>query len=206
MSPPRISEVVGTATVIVRIGAEAKDYPLHQELLRYWSGYFRGALSGDWTETDDEVIHLEDVDIDAFQVFVDWLYTKRLPPCVYDLWKEGEKTPSVKFASYVLADRLLVAELKADLMDMIVHQFANKGIRPTPELIIHLFDNLPESDPMLQFVVDAYCLGDWSKSSKMKPEEEVDRLPRDALVRMTLQLNKLCFAEERFLRREDYDV
>lgn len=78
------SAITKSDTIIVRVGAEQKDYTLHTKLLELHSGFFRGALSGKFKETKEGVILLEDVDNDAFDVFVDWMYEKALPACVHE--------------------------------------------------------------------------------------------------------------------------
>ena len=64
----------GSNTIVIKVGPNGKEYNLHTGLLIHHLGYFRGALSGAFRETDDGVVPLLDVDTDAFDVFVDWAY------------------------------------------------------------------------------------------------------------------------------------
>ena len=49
-----------------------------KSLLTHHSSYFRNALSGDWTESEDG-IKLDDVEPAVFNVFMNWLYDPQLP-------------------------------------------------------------------------------------------------------------------------------
>jgi hypothetical protein len=45
----------------------------------YYSEHFRKALSGPWKEAEELAIYLNDVEPAVFSMFVEWLYTQRLP-------------------------------------------------------------------------------------------------------------------------------
>jgi hypothetical protein len=199
---------VQSDTIVIEVGAEKKKYTLHKEVLLHYSGYFRGALSGRFKETDNSIIALWDVDFDAFDVFVDLIYDKRLPDCVYAPWPLDAPIVSVKIRAYTLAERLIVPGLKHALTDMIFQSYRSLKARPRSSVIIHLFANLPETDPMLQFMVDSFCVHDGVGRMNARSIEMADQLPQDFLVRMLLKLNKLSKSttNDNNLKREDYDV
>lgn len=100
------SSTVVSDTIIVTVGTEEKRYTLHKKLLLHHSEYFRGALSGNFRETDNGVVPLDDLETDVFDIFVDWLYEKKLPEGIDTAVNDGHKI-SIKYRTYVLADRLL---------------------------------------------------------------------------------------------------
>jgi hypothetical protein len=53
-----------------------KTFTVHKELLCYHSEYFRNAFNGDWRESDEKAIRLEDVTEDVFRVVIHWLYAQ----------------------------------------------------------------------------------------------------------------------------------
>ncbi|KAF2127185.1 hypothetical protein P153DRAFT_433005 [Dothidotthia symphoricarpi CBS 119687] len=117
-SGPRASAIAVPSTIVVKVGVEQKRYTLHKKLLEHHSGFFRGALSGKFKETADGVISIRQVDTDAFDIFVDWMYEKKL--------SEHVRAPSlsadrilVKYRAYIAADMLLAAEWKDALMENI---------------------------------------------------------------------------------------
>ncbi|KAI4696594.1 uncharacterized protein J4E88_000771 [Alternaria novae-zelandiae] len=110
------STAVISPTVIVKIGTEGKEYILHTELLKHHSGYFRGALSGAFKETDDGVIPITDIETDAFDTFVDWIYRGTVNT-------EPQSPSNVLSRSYILADRLIMPGLKSALMDHYYHRY-----------------------------------------------------------------------------------
>lgn len=124
-------------------------------------------------------------------------------------YPEAGKNPSVSSRTYILADRPLVPGLKSALMDDYFEFF----LRPRPEvviprcrMIIELFGNLPEPDPLLRFVVDIWVT---RKAVFYMPEcEEAAALdlPQDFLVRLLLRMNELGETPPKLesFKREDY--
>jgi hypothetical protein len=202
------SLIAQSDTIIVKVGDQQKKYTLHTKLLAYHSGYFHGALSGNFKETEDGIIVLSDVDTDAFDVFVDWVYEKKLPECVHAISPKDSPVVSIRSRAYVLADRLLVLDLKKELMDVDFDRF--QGYRNTPGFIriIYLFKNHPESDPMLQLVVDSFCINEAIRKMKPSSTNLAPELPHPFLVCVLLKLNEISKMgeNEKKLKREDYEI
>jgi hypothetical protein len=171
-------------------------------------GYFHGALSGNFKETEYGIIVLSDVDTHAFDVFVDWVYEKELPECVHAISPKDSPVVSIRSRAYVLADRLLVLDLKKELMDVDFDRF--QGYRNTPGFIriIYLFKNHPESDPMLQLVVDSFCINEAIRKMKPSSTNLAPELPHPFLVCVLLKLNEISKMgeNEKKLKREDYEI
>jgi BTB/POZ domain len=99
--------------ITVYVGQERTAYKLHKDLLISKSPYFRASLSSCFPEGRTFEVHLaEDVPA-AFDIFVQWLYSGSVSPI------KNEGDVNVKTRAYIMADALLVSELKNDLMDRI---------------------------------------------------------------------------------------
>jgi hypothetical protein len=203
-----------SGSIIVKVGSEEKNYVLHKALLSHHSGYFRGALSGNFKETDDGVIPLEDVGTDAFEVFVDWIYNVQLPECVkhtiavsgsgFD--PDNPTKISVRHRTYVLADRLLVPHLKRVLLNLSFGDYMRSS-RPSMGLVVYLFNNLAEGDPILQLLIDAHCINDGVELyRRLSPMGHLEMLPARFMVGVMHKLSDLSMMEDEDwkLRLEDY--
>ncbi|KAF1960097.1 hypothetical protein CC80DRAFT_582457 [Byssothecium circinans] len=76
--------------VTIKVGAEKTEYVVHKAFLVYYSDYFKKALEGPWKEAEDNAITLEDVEVEVFNVFVNWLYTQQLPRNRYEWFDASE--------------------------------------------------------------------------------------------------------------------
>ncbi|KAF2117816.1 hypothetical protein BDV96DRAFT_462079, partial [Lophiotrema nucula] len=150
-------------TVVVKVGAEGKEYHVHKRLLTHYSDYFKGALNnGTFKEAEDGVVVISDVDICTFEGFVEYLYTQALSPGKE--WKpahleleepETERIDLYLTRSYVFADRFLVAGMKKWVMDMAYDYFEDST--PWYITVNYAYENLPEGSPFLELLVDAHC-------------------------------------------------
>jgi hypothetical protein len=203
------SVFVVSDTIIVKVGAEGKKYTLHKKLLLYHSSYFRGALSGGFKETNDGVVLLDDVATDVFDIFVDWLYEKKLPNCVEaNASSYGEV--SIRFHSYVLADRLIAPGFKTAIFDTIFNRHAPRDQPPPYYAISFVFNNLCRNDPLLQFVVDLFCVKNGVERYPWKYylDGEISNLPKDALIRLLKKMHAITGLrkDEKRVKRCDYEV
>jgi hypothetical protein len=82
-------------------------------------------LSGNFKETDDGFIPLKDVRTKDFDVFVDWIYEKRLPEGI-----EGPDVYLLPIHEYVLADMLLASGLKKAAFDVMFDLFVKRCAFP----------------------------------------------------------------------------
>jgi hypothetical protein len=56
------------------VGEEKKIWYIHEALLCARSDYFSQALQEGFKENQQKELYLEEIDADAFSLFVDWLY------------------------------------------------------------------------------------------------------------------------------------
>jgi hypothetical protein len=211
---PVHSSAALSGSIIVKVGSEEKKYLVHKALLSHHSGYFRGALSSSFKETDNGVIPLDDVDTEVFDVFVNWIYKDQLPECVkqhtpvsvacFD--PDAQTKMSVRHRTYVLADRLLVPQLKRVLLEVTYGDYVRSS-RPSFGLVFYLFNNLSEGDKILQLLIDAHCIrGGVDNYRKHAPMRHLEMLPARFMVGVMHKLQDLSRLERKdwLLRIEDY--
>ena len=189
--------------ITIDVGAEHAKYSVYAELISYYSGYFKGTLNGPWKEAEDRVIELPDIEPRVFDVFIDWLYTQKLPKRSRE-WvtptaeiEAGSHNHSrvverLMMEVYVFADRFLVPQLKAALFRFFANFCNNDGIPPYYEAIIYAFDNLPSTSPMLNLLVKLHCAY-WTESSDTSDNGELElrhELPHDFFLRGMAQFAK----------------
>jgi hypothetical protein len=148
----------------------------------HYSDYFNKALSGTWKEAKEGVVSLDDIEPAVFNLFVEWLYTQQVPSSYSDFCLIGGG--KIKFLKlweielYVFADRFAVSALRTAMNRQIVKE-ANPAKRLLWHFahVIYAFDNLPPTDPLLDFLVDQYFIG-WDGQMT-----STDALPQDFLQR-----------------------
>ena len=193
-------------TIIVRVGSEEKNYILHKELLAHHSGFFRGALSGNFKETDDGVIPLTDVEPEMFAFVIDWMYTGVLDDSAHVHATHDGDDVSFRYHAYVLADRLLIPGLKKAIFEV---SFPILFVRsPTLKLLTFAFKNLGDEDPLVRLVLDAYCLNYGLGHIGDATKAHIENLPHEFLIQMMLKFHDTAHMEgkEKRIRREDYTI
>jgi hypothetical protein len=189
--------------ITIDVGAEHAKYSVYAELISYYSGYFKGTLNGPWKEAEDRVIELPDIEPRVFDIFIDWLYTQKLPKRSRE-WvtptaeiEAGSHNHSrvverLMMEVYVFADRFLVPQLKVALFRFFANFCNNDAIPPYYEAIIYAFDNLPSTSPMLTLLVKLHCAY-WTDSSDTTDNGELElrhELPQDFFLRGMAQFAK----------------
>jgi hypothetical protein len=192
-------------SITVKVGDEQEKYTLHTKLLAYHLGYFRGALSGKFKETDDGMVVLTDVDTDAFEVLIDWMYNKRLPAPIHAHFLRDSRDPSIRCRAYVLADRLLVPNLKVALMDVLFRVALTDKCYAAVDSVVYFSDHLPDDDPIHRLMVDCFCINNGIEELKIN-STMASTLPQPFLIRVVLKLDELhtMGEDQKKLRREDY--
>ena len=159
------------------------------------SGYFRKALAGPWKEAEERLITLDDVDVPPFNIFIHWLYTQSIPKNIDEWVKVSEakkwKIEVVELKALVLADRFIVPEFQRAMNNNLVAGRMKHA--PYYELVIHAFENLPPSSPILKLLVDTHCLH-WEPRTDENDQEEMELrpgLPHDFLIRVMIRYAEL---------------
>jgi hypothetical protein len=187
--------------VTVSIGPEKKLYHIHKDLICYHSEYFGAADNGRWKEAGEEAM-LEDVNSEAFSLFVHWLYTQQLPNNDYDIRlvagaelagrsDQGSDAQTVLIKAYVFADRMLAHQFKRSVRNLFVDM--TWTCSPWYRHVICAFENIKEDDPILDYIVDLHCMR-WSPKSDLGYPDEMSlqpQLPQPFLLRVMMRMQGL---------------
>lgn len=154
---------------------EVRTFTVHESLVVHYSEFFRAALDGDrWKEGATRVVDLPVDDPDAFELYVSWLYTKRLH---YGLEKDSKAEDQVKI------DDCGVPVDSEDLTGIVVD--ANPANdHPASSLTSDDADNASTSAGLTEKPLDVASLGLAASY----------RLPIDAHI-LAMKLRDFCFAD-----------
>ncbi|KAL0263010.1 hypothetical protein SLS55_001985 [Diplodia seriata] len=144
-------------TVEVRVGTNSKLFVLHQSALCDVSPFFRNTFLGDFREAREKKMELPVTDANTFQMFVEWLYSRKLllDPMEEELARM-RMLPDLAFL-YIFADNYDVPLLERDTMDAIISCAQKDYALPDSEVISHVYDNLPEDSPLCRLLAHEYA-------------------------------------------------
>ncbi|KAF9693671.1 hypothetical protein EKO04_008458 [Ascochyta lentis] len=203
--PPAIVSAQADGVVIVEVGPAHKKYYLHKALVVFHSEYFRKALQGSWKEAKEGIVRLEDVESNAFNVFVHWLYNQQIPEEFdYTAWTSifGDDVMlyqdqfQLQIQAYALGDRLLAPVFRRALNDVIVSNQIMQYLSASKRLPIYqwAFANISEDRPLLQFLVNKFCSG-WLEQ---KDDDNIglNNLPQAFTARVLRRYSQLVVMSE----------
>ncbi|UPX17197.1 uncharacterized protein EKO05_0007566 [Ascochyta rabiei] len=182
----------GTMVTVI-LEPQYKVYKVYKALLVKHSEYFKKALMGPWKEAEDRVVRIEDVESYTFDVFVDWLHTKRLPE-LDQHWRpeddgpDGRQTTMAYVQAYVFGDRFQAQGFKHDMSQKLFDGFIQHV--PFYDTIIYAYAHLPEEDDLLQLLVKVQCAHWESEIGEGQEIDERKRLPTDFLVRVMVRFGE----------------
>ncbi|CAO2658845.1 Nn.00g065680.m01.CDS01 [Neocucurbitaria sp. VM-36] len=187
-------------TVAVEIGLEHTKYYIHKALLTHHSEYFAKALRGPWKEAEEQTVRLEDVDCETFDIFVDWLYTGKLPEEDSDWiakfepdleWQIQYWLQRVKVC--VFGDRFQARDFQHAVQTNLVDLTMTSSTPFYYSAINYAFEHLPSNNPILRLLVDTQCCF-WTSKSDTKHEGELglrDQLSHSFLVRVMVRFSEI---------------
>ncbi|KAF1960095.1 HET-domain-containing protein [Byssothecium circinans] len=166
--------------VTVHVGSESPTtFYVIKSFLIHYSVYFETALSGSFLEAEESSFTFADIEPGVFSLFIEWLYTQKLPDENADAWLETANIAStttlentvtyelLRIEFYTLSDRFIVPLLRKPLNRLLIN--ADKvHWTPSTKVVAHAFDNLPPGDPVLSFLVEVQCLN-WIP--KVEPDD-----------------------------------
>ena len=165
------------------MGRDAQAFTVHGGLLSSQSAFFRAALNGrhGCVESADGVVRLPDDRVDAFEYFVQWLYTRRLeheavdarPPAFFPL-----------LHLYALADKLGVEALKNDVVDRVVRLADDHNTVPAPDDTRILYADIREAAPVARLVLDLFVFKRTDRVVESHTDSWDERFLRDLVVRL----------------------
>ncbi|TGO34767.1 hypothetical protein BHYA_0183g00190 [Botrytis hyacinthi] len=104
----------GSQMVDIRVGKELRLFRVHKSLLCIRVPYFDKMFNSEFSESITNSAVLQEVNAEAFDVLVDWVYTNILPPDI-GTWDPIEV--------YIVADRICLTELMDEVIDIIQARF-----------------------------------------------------------------------------------
>jgi hypothetical protein len=157
--------------VTIEVGEEKKLYRTHKALLTHYSDYFRKALQGPWAEAEDKKITLDDVEPNIFDIFVNWISTKKLPLTgpKWVLNSNGDRAGVVMIKALIFSERFLVAKFRRAVNNCFLGRYIGLSGTPSFAAVILAYESLPPNFPILQMLVDKHCMS-WKKA-KDGPKE-----------------------------------
>ncbi|KAE9963886.1 hypothetical protein BLS_008835 [Venturia inaequalis] len=142
--------------------AVTRDFLVHEDLFRANSPFFEAALGRDFIEAHDRIVKLPEHTPEAFQVYLRWVYARRI---VIPITGDGEEM--VKFSimcrAYVLGDILQDVDFKDALIDAIIHRVLLDYYWPSKEAK-YVYENTIKDAPLrrlLAAMTAADGLGVW---------------------------------------------
>ena len=135
--------------MIVGKGEIKREFRLYKGLLSYHSSYFQAALNSRFAEGLYGVVHLPEDDVEVFQAFYYWLYTRKL----FDLhagraYVSKTDTTNIEWMLickiFVFGDARGIPGLKNAAIDLIIAKFVQTWAFPI-ETVRFVFDNTQES-------------------------------------------------------------
>ncbi|KAF2100517.1 hypothetical protein NA57DRAFT_74123 [Rhizodiscina lignyota] len=141
--------------ITIEVGPKPpKAYWLHEGILCHHSLYFREALRGDSSESQQKVIKLEETEVKVFDAFKNWLYTGKL----FDTSTlDDPKVFDVLCKIWIFGNRRGVPGLKNAAADAFIDQSLRLWILPD-ELFLFIYDNTSNGAQLRTLIADLLVL------------------------------------------------
>jgi len=139
-------------TICVGKGDKTKEFQGHRGLLCHYSSYFKGALEGGFKEAESRTVTLPEDDVEVFEIFFSWLYTR-------SLFKREHDNLSIPLSWSLLlqvhcfADMRGVPRLQNMSSDAIIDKVANEWRFPHNRFA-YIYANTPHKAPLRTLAVD----------------------------------------------------
>lgn len=140
------------SAVTVKVGSEGaqRSFIVHTELLNYRSSFFKAATTGNWDEAKTGIINLPADDPQVFEIFLDWLYQRKL-----DLNPYQAQNLSLILALWIFGDKRQAPAFQNAVAELL-RTFANNHPTVSPEVIDFAFENTVEGSPLRTFLTDIF--------------------------------------------------
>ena len=120
--------IFADSIVTIEVGPNKQPFQASKALLCLRSPFFKAAFTGNFKETSQHSILLEEDSPDAFKLFLEWAYHTNISRTrdIRDTW-------IYYLNGYVLAEKLLVPELQNKAMDAMLDLRSIHGLEGLPE-------------------------------------------------------------------------
>lgn len=132
------------------MGTNRKQYSIHEKLLRSHSRYLEQAVEGAIEDENGTAIYLHDVDVEAFERFVGWMYRGAARSMQADTkWFGGCGHGELYFP----AGEWEMEDLQNHVMDSLISWCRENDGRVGGEDIRNIFQETTRASPLRRFVV-----------------------------------------------------
>ncbi|KJX96133.1 hypothetical protein TI39_contig804g00009 [Zymoseptoria brevis] len=187
MAPPSVPGPKPTIAmyneiVNIVVGGEGatKTFPLHKGILCHYSGYFDKALNGTFMEARNKEIILSEEEVDVFEDFVVWLYSRATP--------DGKKSYEKLSHLWAFADRRDVPLLMNQSLDAFRDEVVSHWTNPASS-IRFIYANTTENSGLRRFAMGLVA----HTADAAKSLQDTEDWPREAtrdLLRLIWGTNK----------------
>jgi hypothetical protein len=165
--------------ILVLAGSEERHFFVHADVICVKSKFFRAACSDRWKEGQEKLIHLPEVELRAFQRYVDWTYGDAIVA-----------EPILKDALYAAIDMYMLGDM---LDDVRLRNKATKAfhrhltidyVAPATEGICRIWENSPPNSLLGKLTVDVVV----EKLGSDTFEDMVEGLPAGFVQQVAVKL------------------
>ena len=152
--------------VDIFVGAEQKKYHLHRDLICDRSDYFSACFTGNFKEAQQKELSLPEVDVEAFDLCVSWLYgvpSKKIG---------SDNDLPAHLSLYVLANKLCLEYLQNETMDHILRFHRTTcPVHIDYQHLRYLYRNTSDREPIRHYAVNlAAWTTVWEEVVGLTPE------------------------------------
>ncbi|OCL08415.1 hypothetical protein AOQ84DRAFT_40631 [Glonium stellatum] len=179
----------------VHVGKTPDIFYVHEDLICSSSEFFRNAINGGWRKSDDRVIQLANDPPDAFGLYIQWLYTKRIPSGDFENTKSLiEQEYAQLGVAYVLGEKLQDLAFKNAIIDALIEvtdilMVSGKPCFPRPDTVRYIYEGTPGPCGVRRLLVDFFMYhGDreWAISLRLNyPKAFLQDLAMSLFLRQT---------------------
>lgn len=135
----------------IYVGSHNQHFCVHKALLCARRTYFDAMFNGGFEESQKRAASFPDDDPVAFSLFLEWLYTSRLPAMV-DAVSEAQFLNRIRL--YGFADRIGDAGLMETAMASILEGYKATSRCPSVRAVKLVYENTSPKDPLRFFMAD----------------------------------------------------
>lgn len=153
--------------VTIHVGKSRAAFHVHMNHVCRVSPVLKSAFTGKFKETAEKSMDLPENDPDVFELFLQWVYEKTCQLPAGDINEEIDKRYMQLAQLYVLADQLLVIELKNYVIDLYFEITTQTDRLPRPAVVFYVYENSMKGSPLRKLLVQSYsCMLDlgWYKN------------------------------------------
>jgi hypothetical protein len=155
-------------TIVINEGRRSTaSFTVPESLLTEKSQYFKAACRGSWKEATSRVMKLQDIDADAFESYIYWVYRSELAiDTSYDAETTGHDVEAAEHVDqlvvlWLLGDRLADCKLRNAVMEAISSvlsgfNWTNHAEAFRPGMTCLIWDSITKGRALRRLVMDHY--------------------------------------------------